>query len=170
MAPRWSLTVWNPTQHELEGKLSFPAPFLQFGVKAQGRQSGAFLPSLLGAPREQWAGRQPGGPLEERGARSVWGERWGCHPQRLAAVPSPQPRAGRWEPLCLFPHRPASCCSPLLEGVRGGTPSPWGSHTLRGHRVQWLECSLPCFPGLRSQPPVPGGFRSVPNIFPLQQS
>lgn len=170
MAPRWSLTVWNPEQHELEGKLSFPAPFLQFGVKAQGRELGAFFLSLLGPPKEQWAGRQPGGPLEEE--RGACGGRGGAVTLRgwqLFPLPSPELEEGGILCAC-FPIAPTSCCPPLLVEVRGGTPGPWGSHALRGHHVQRLECSLPCFPGLRSQPLVPGGFRYVPNIFPLQQS
>lgn len=48
-------------------------------------------------------------------------KRWGCHPGRLAAVPSPQPRAGRGRaPLCPCPH---SSHLPLITPlwVGGGT-------------------------------------------------
>lgn len=95
------------------------------------------------------------------------GERWGCLPRRLAAVLSPQQRAGRmWEPLCLFPHPShfllisAPCMGWKRNSVHSGVPSAQRSC------VQWNTV----FPGLRNQFMVSYEFRFVLSTFPLHQS
>ena len=79
------------------------------------------LPLPLRTPREEWVGGSLEGPLEEIAG---WGEQWDYHPQRLAAVPSPQQRA--------VPSLPVSPPLPLptdyysLQWDGGGMANTWG--------------------------------------------
>lgn len=112
--------VFYNLEHCIEltgGKLSFLAPSLQSGVKGQPSQSGAFLLSLLGAPREEWVG----GSLDTPWRGSMLGGGGAVTPEgcQLFPLPGRELEEGGSLPACLpslsLPADPHSLCGIMEE-------------------------------------------------------